>query len=566
MIVWGGATAHGFANDGAAYNPLTDRWRSLPTSGAPSPRSDASAVWTGTEMIVWGGTGPQGPLNDGAAYDPSTNNWRPLPQTEAPAGGANPLAVWTGSDMIIWGASGEAVGGRFNFDTNTWSAINRRGPLSLDGATVWTGHEMIVWGGDYGRISAYDPASDTWQRLETAGAPGPRQSAAVVWTGTEMIVWGGGANPLPRPQRILSDGDAYNPVTNSWRSLSTDGAPSPRYDASAVWTGTEMIVWGGTGPQGPLNDGAAYNPSTNTWRSIPPAPVPGRCYQSGAWTGMSLLIWGGSGICDDFGIRPLGDGAELTLGALHDARFFPQTGFRIDNDTIWDYFNRRGGLGTFGYPISRTFVFQGFLTQFFQRRVVQIGPDGQARLLNLLGPGLLPYSHFNGAAFPESDPALVAAAPTPTDARATLAFVAAHAPDTFQGMPVHFGQTFAQTVPASVAFPDGGGDPSVLPGFDLEMWGIPTSQPMVDPNNHTFVYLRWQRGIMMYDARCDCTQGILLGDYLKDMLTGQNLPADLAAEAQNSPLLAQYAPGQPDWVRDPQALPDTNLTNAFVPE
>ncbi|MCL5946437.1 MAG: hypothetical protein M1298_00225, partial [Chloroflexi bacterium] len=42
-----------------------------------------------------------------------------------------------------------------------------------------------------------------------------------------------------------------------------------------------------------------------------------------------------------------------------DSRYFPQTGFRIGNDTIWDYFNRRGGVTAFGYPTSRAFTFEG---------------------------------------------------------------------------------------------------------------------------------------------------------------------------------------------------------------
>jgi hypothetical protein len=86
----------------------------------------------------------------------------------------------------------------------------------------------------------------------------------------------------------------------------------------------------------------------------------------------------------------------------------------------------------------------------------------------------------------------------------------------------------------------------------------------MDANNHDFIYLRWQRGIMMYDASCTCTQGILLADYLKDILTGQNLPADLAQEAANSPLLDQYDPGAPLWLRHPGVLPGTDLTNAFA--
>jgi hypothetical protein len=167
---------------------------------------------------------------------------------------------------------------------------------------------------------------------------------------------------------------------------------------------------------------------------------------------------------------------------------------------------------------------------------------------------------------PGFDRSLVGTAPPATDASATLAFVRASAPDVFQGQPVNFSQTFTNTVTPAVAFGPGGGDPNLLPGFNLEMWGIPTSQPTVDPNNHNFVYLRFQRGIMMFDASCTCTQGMLLADYLKSIITGQNLPADLAAEASASPLYHQYDPTQPGWVHAPGILPDTDLTNAFSPE
>ena len=42
---------------------------------------------------------------------------------------------------------------------------------------------------------------------------------------------------------------------------------------------------------------------------------------------------------------------------------------------------------------------------------------------------------------------------------------------------------------------------------------------------------------MHYDKACGCTQGLLLADYLKALLTGDNLPGDLAAQAASSPLL-----------------------------
>ncbi len=56
----------------------------------------------------------------------------------------------------------------------------------------------------------------------------------------------------------------------------------------------------------------------------------------------------------------------------HDARYFSQTGFRIDNDAIWTYFQARGRVDVFGYPVSRTFTLLGCQAQMFQRQIAQV--------------------------------------------------------------------------------------------------------------------------------------------------------------------------------------------------
>jgi len=228
--------------------------------------------------------------------------------------------------------------------------------------------------------------------------------------------------------------------------------------------------------------------------------------------------------------------ATAMSSVRHDERFFAQTGYRIDNDTIWDYFNRRGGVTSFGYPTSRQFMLQGFQVQFFQRRISQLDTNGRARLLNLLDPGLLPYANYNGSTFPGVDSALVASAPDPRDQPKTLQFVRDHAPDTFNGKPVNFHQTFIHSVSAQTAF----------------------------PNNNNFIYLRFQRGIMHYEAGCKCTRGILLADYLKAILTGQNLPTDVAQESKDSAFYKQYDPSQPKSIRNPSQLRESDLTHAFT--
>jgi len=247
-----------------------------------------------------------------------------------------------------------------------------------------------------------------------------------------------------------------------------------------------------------------------------------------------------------------------------DQRFFSETGYRISNDAFWDFFQKRGGKNTFGFPTSRDTTFKGFTVQFFQRGVMQLTPNGVSTL-NLLDDGLLPYTTMNGSTFPAVDSALTKDTPTPNDpaySTKIIDFVEKNAPDSFEGMPVNFLKTFNNTVSYDDAFPRGDGPESLLPLINLQIWGAPTSKPLRDPKNNDFVYQRFQRGIMHYDAGCKCTQGLLLGDYLKAHRTGDNLPIDLAEQAKDSPLLRQYKKGS-DGVANAATLPGTNLKDAF---
>ena len=247
----------------------------------------------------------------------------------------------------------------------------------------------------------------------------------------------------------------------------------------------------------------------------------------------------------------------------HDARYFFETGYRVDNDAFWSYFNVRGGVDVFGFPVSRAFMFLGCTTQVFQRQLMQqCGAGARVQTMNLLDPDLMPYNQINFSTFPAHDPAVAGAAPgpgTPNYGAAVLDYVRSVAPETFEGLPVRFFTTFQSTLGEGAS----SADPNINALINLEIWGFPTSRPMRDPNNRNFVYQRFQRGIMHFDAATGVTRGILLADYFKSLLAGRNLPADLAAQAQNSRFLRQYLPGAPLWLSRPQDLPGTDLTFAF---
>ncbi|MDB6121639.1 MAG: hypothetical protein JWQ71_632 [Pedosphaera sp.] len=287
-------------------------WTQSANNGAPSSRHGHTAVWTGSEMIIYGGLNANY-LNDGARYNPGNQTWSAIAANASLEPRQYHTAVWTGSKMIVWGGYDNGTylndGGLYDPAANSWSSVTTSGAPSVRDAQVaiWTGSEMIIWGGYnnntghyLGDGARYNPGNNSWTAMATVNAPVARYFHTAVWTGTEMIVWGGSNGD----NAFLNTGARYNPANNTWTAISTTGAPSARYYQAAVWTGTEMIIWGGYNASGYLNTGARYNPSNNTWTALPTANAPGaRFGQSWVWTGTDMIIWGGYnfGSLDDGG-------------------------------------------------------------------------------------------------------------------------------------------------------------------------------------------------------------------------------------------------------------------------
>lgn len=248
---------------------------------------------------------------------------------------------------------------------------------------------------------------------------------------------------------------------------------------------------------------------------------------------------------------------------------FPETGYCIGNASFADYFAMRGGVQSFGYPTSRVFRLHGYPVQMFQGHVMQLQHDGRVGTLNLLQAGLMPVTRINGSVFPPEDPSLVAATPrvgAPGYDSQMIAFTQQNIPNELEGRPIGFGSSFDATIDLATAFPNGGGNAALKPLLALEIWGAPTSRPMRDPTNPSFVYQRFQRSIMHYRDACACTERILLADWFKNVITGQDVPFDLMQQMFDSPFRNQWAPGSPYGLARPGALPESDFTNAFVPE
>ena len=289
MIVFGRKPAMNPSVDVAeSFDPATNAWRKLSPPPGPDYVPGYKAVWTGKQMLAFGAF-------HSVAYDPQKNTWRELRK------GINQgIVIWTGHEAIGWGGGccgdAQSNGVAYNPLTDTYRKLPRS-PLAPSQQPVgdWTGHELLLFVSGYGpdgrpyparlaRGAAYNPTTNTWRRIRPFPLSGPAARGVAAWDGHELLVAGAG--------KSARSAFAFNPVTNRWRSLAA--LPFGRVGASAMWTGMQLLLWGGTKSGGSsLKDGVAYDPSTGHWSSIQQAPLRARSGSAVAWTGRSLLVWGG---------------------------------------------------------------------------------------------------------------------------------------------------------------------------------------------------------------------------------------------------------------------------------
>lgn len=233
---------------------------------------------------------------------PVADAWEAIADNTLHPGRSSHTAIWTGREMWVFGgldaaSSTVGVGGRYDPLVDDWNSLPTGGPgARFLHTAVWTGNEMIVWGGQttLSASSVVDTGARlngdlNWTALSTTDAPAARAYHTAVWTGTEMIVFGG----FDGTGTALATGARYRPADDTWVTLPSLNAPSARGKHAAVWTGTEMLVWGGEDTAG--NDrstGGRYDPVANRWTDIT-AGGPARTFLVSTWTGSRWILYGG---------------------------------------------------------------------------------------------------------------------------------------------------------------------------------------------------------------------------------------------------------------------------------
>lgn len=122
----------------------------------------------------------------------------------------------------------------------------------------------------------------------TDTAPAPFDGAldaAAVWTGEEVLLFGGHTGgQVPNAEQISA---AYSPVSDTWRQLAEPAGMAPV--VAATWAGDVAVVTAKTG-------GSVYDPGSDSWRDLPPVPpdfaMAGRSnlFAQAVWTGSQLFV------------------------------------------------------------------------------------------------------------------------------------------------------------------------------------------------------------------------------------------------------------------------------------
>ncbi|GAB3687076.1 hypothetical protein GCM10028793_01210 [Nocardiopsis oceani] len=137
-----------------------------------------------------------------------------------------------------------------------------------------------------------------------------REFHAQVWTGEELIIWGG---RTPEARTHHSDGAVFHPAESRWRSVA-DSVLSARSHHASVWTGEALFVWGGyavgSGPPDERSnfsaEGALYRPDDDEWAALPDAPE-GRAAAKAEYVDGHVVVAGNVPRTDDFLVLSLDD-------------------------------------------------------------------------------------------------------------------------------------------------------------------------------------------------------------------------------------------------------------------
>ena len=215
-------------------------------------------------------------------YDPAQDRWELT--TPMPIGLNHNMAASVGGKLyMIGGQITDAGAGNFSdrvfeYDATTrqWRERSRMPTARGAGVAVVAGGKIYVAGGRPPRgadFAVYDPPADVWRSLPDL--PTARNHLAGAAIGGKVYIVGGrfeGGFQSPQSDVV----EVYDPASNSWSARAR--MPKPRGGINGLEAHGCLHVFGGEGnsaaPSGLYSDHDVFNPIDNTWTTVSSMPIP----------------------------------------------------------------------------------------------------------------------------------------------------------------------------------------------------------------------------------------------------------------------------------------------------
>jgi len=277
-LVFGGYYAGSLLGDTWAYDAAANAWAQVrPNPDSPLPRQNCAMAYDseGRQVILFGGWDGASELDDTWTFEPKFDAWIHL----EPAGELPPARD----------------GAAMAYDEVTRKAYMFGG---------WDGTDL------FNDLWAYDPADNTWTRLEPPGTlPVKRMWHTLVYDpgSRRVILFGGYGGTSGSTGANLDDLWAYDPAVKEWIELARVGErPLARQGHALLLdpASGDLLLFGGCDGLTGLDDMWGYDPSANSWnQSVPTGDVPeGRdghamTYDS---VGRTIILFGGYDFTGNF--------------------------------------------------------------------------------------------------------------------------------------------------------------------------------------------------------------------------------------------------------------------------
>ncbi|MDA3040858.1 MAG: hypothetical protein O3C27_15275, partial [Actinomycetota bacterium] len=283
-VFWAGSNIARNAayEDGAMYDPATDSWEEMSVPGWGHPGL-TSAFFDGELYALAKGGGTR--------FDPIAGEWRDLPQVDGMF-----LAATVASDETIWGlgpAASNVIGqpdlaiARFDPADDTWSygpvwepsteqSAIVSGLSRLESSAVWIGNEVFVCGRTGGCV-AFDPSNETWRSIPPASKADAPSVTVVTELGLTMLVQSGDGSTAY--VEVLSE--------TGWERRVSELQVGNFETVTTAAAGEWLAIFASEEP--PL----VVHLPTGAWQVAPDARLAGVQAPNTVWTGGELLVWGG---------------------------------------------------------------------------------------------------------------------------------------------------------------------------------------------------------------------------------------------------------------------------------